>query len=106
MFDGVKITIGDTDYIVPPLNLGRLRKLRAELDAVQEFRDSKTLTDEQIDVYINVIHSALTRNYPDITREDIEDMIDLVNLGPVFKAIMGISGLVQGGARPGDAPAP
>jgi hypothetical protein len=105
MFDGVKITIGGTDYIVPPLNLGRIRKLKTELEAAQGYRDTKVLTDEQIDTYVTIIHSGFERNYPDITREEIEEMIDLANLGAVYRALMSVSGFVPGGAKPGDSPA-
>lgn len=90
-FGGIKVTIGGKDFIVAPLNLARIKKLRTELEAVQGFKGSKTLTDEQINIYVSIIHSALTRNYPDMTREEVEDMVDLVNLGPIFQAIMGIS---------------
>ena len=50
-------------------------------------------TEEEMDAVIDVVHAALTRNYPEFTRESVEEVLDLGNAGDVIKAIMGTSGL-------------
>ncbi len=40
---------------------------------------------------IEVIHSALSRNYPELTIEDVEELVDLGNFSEVFQAVMGVS---------------
>ena len=42
-----------------------------------------------------VVAEALKRNYPDVTPEALLERLDLVNVGPVFQAILKASGLAQ-----------
>lgn len=101
MYEGVKITIGGADYIVPPLNLKRFRALKPKLAALEAV--SADLTVEQMDVMVECVHAALSRNYPEITPDQIEEMIDLGNMTRIFRAVMSVSGLEQrlGEASPG-----
>ena len=102
-FKGQPIVLDGSTYIIPALALGamrdllpRIQKLRA-IDGVPDADDLETMTD--------VIAAALQRNYPSITREYVLEVIDLGNLGDVFRTIMGASGLKksEGNAVPGAA---
>lgn len=92
IIDGTKIKLGGKDYNVPPLNFKRLRQLNEEINLLSSVNGSPT--NEQMDAMIKVVHSALERNYPNITLEDVEDKLDLANAGTVIRAIMGVSGMV------------
>jgi len=97
-FEGVPITIAGKEWIIPALNFSALRRLRPQIETLSEVSLSANLSGEQIDIIISVIHSAVVRNYPDITKENIEEMITLANIRPIINAVMGISGFVPGGA--------
>ena len=77
--------------IVPALNLKQLKKYSGALAGLSDLSDS-TVLDRAGDL-VEMIHAALTRNYPEITRDQVEEMIDLRNLLPLTQAIIGVSGL-------------
>ena len=102
MLDGVKVNLGGRDYMVPPLNLKALKRLGPKLKLLSNLGDVPS--DEEVDAVVEVLHSALVRNYPDITSDEVSDRIDLANLRPALMAVMGASGLTQG--LPGEAASP
>ncbi len=103
MIPGRSLDLGGRSWVVPPINFAALKKHRA---FIAEMRTgSVDLTDAQQDAMLDLIYLALRRNYPDITPEQVEDMIDLANMQPVFAAIMSVSGFeaaAAGECRPGE----
>lgn len=91
MFDGVKVTMGGREFILPPLTLKALRKMGPKIKLLGTMTDVPT--EEQIAAMVEVVHAGLVRNYPDITVDELEDLIDLGNLREVFPAVMASSGL-------------
>lgn len=91
--DGVSIKLGNEEYIVPPLSLKSLRLLSEKLNTLQDL--SGLPSPEQISVMTECIHHAIRRNYPDLTQEALEDLLDLGNIQKVFPAVMSASGLDQ-----------
>jgi hypothetical protein len=103
LIDGVKVRMGGEEYILPPINLAALKRLKAQFKCLETL--SPTMgpgdwTDEQVDAMITVIHSALSRNYPEITVEQLAEIIDMGSIQKVFPALAGVSGLEQGEAAP------
>ncbi len=96
LIDGVKVTIGRRDFIVPPLNLKAVKRV-GQLVPVMMAADGSV---ESIDAAIEVIHLALKRNYPELTRDELEEELDLANLAPISMVIAEASGLVPK-AEPG-----
>jgi hypothetical protein len=88
MIDGIELKLGEREYIVPPLNLKRVRKLLPILQDVIG-KPVNELTEEQIDSLSEVVFQALQRNYPNITKEEVEDIIDFKNLRMVVGAVLG-----------------
>jgi pyruvate carboxylase len=93
MIDGTRITIGGKEYIVPALSFGQIRKLLPKIQVLQSTGSS--LTTEQMDAVAEVVQTALSRNYPEMTIETVEEILDLANAPTVIKAILGGSGFVQ-----------
>lgn len=101
LIDGVTITLGRREFVVPPLNLGRIKKLQDDLAILALVpQDATRFEPQQLEACITVIHTALTRNYPDLTREEVEDVVDMGNMQPLMLAIMGQSGFAKGEAGP------
>jgi hypothetical protein len=86
LLDGVTLRIGRRDYVVPPLNLRGVKRVQALAPALN------SEGPESIDAGIEVIQMAVSRNYPDITREQLEEDIDLGNLEGLVKAVVQIAG--------------
>jgi hypothetical protein len=102
-FEGELHRLGDKDFIVPPLNWRRIRELLPVLQKIRIGQPGLEITGEMLDDYLTVILSALNRNYPDMTLDELEDLLDLGNAPRLFLAIMGMSGLIQGEPGPGIA---
>jgi len=50
-----------------------------------------------------VIHSAMVRNYPELSLADVEELLDLSNLQTTFLSVMAASGLQK---KSGEAESP
>lgn len=104
--DGVPIKLSGVTYVVPPLNFKLLKRHKADIDAITAGAAAAGgLDTETADRMVAVVHAALSRNYPDITIETVEDGLDLRNSAPIIRALLGQSGFVEEIAA-GEAAAP
>jgi 1-deoxy-D-xylulose 5-phosphate reductoisomerase len=94
MIPGVKIQMGGQDWLVPALTLGQLRRLREERKNLNSGDEDKTLS-----AVCTIVATALSRNYPDMTEQRVEELIDLENRDRVVAAVLGNSGLKPGEAE-------
>jgi hypothetical protein len=90
---GIKITMGEQEWYVPPLTLKQLKDNVEAIELVRTARLSFLIEQQEIDAVCTVAAAALSRNYPDISVERVADMIDLGNLQAVVTAIMTGTGL-------------
>jgi hypothetical protein len=90
-YKGFEIELGGTRYVFPSLSLGAVERLQDKIDAVTS-SDSQT---NQISAIIDIAHASLKRNYPDITRDDVADLIDVSNIQTIFVNIMSTSGMTN-----------
>ena len=104
MIPGVAVAMGGHDWLVPPLTLGELRRLMPKVRQLTEI--GAAMGEEQIAVLVEIVTAALRRNYPDVTPEEVENLLDLGNAAPVLNAVLTGSGLKLGGTPAGEAPAP
>ena len=95
---GIDINLSGVDYVVPPLNLASLQILQDKLATFTGGADVKS-----VGVVADCAHAALKRNYPEITREELLEVIDLGNMLELMNAIMGISGMQGTGEAKGIA---
>jgi hypothetical protein len=95
---GLPVDLNGSVYIIPPIALGALEQLQ---DRITTFTGD--VTDmKQIATVIDAAHAALKRNYPEITRSEVADLIDVSNMAEVFEAIMDVSGLKRKAAQSGE----
>jgi hypothetical protein len=98
LIPGITVTMGGVDWVVPALTLGQLRRM---LPQVRQLSDIGTTMDEpQIAVLVEIVTAALKRNYA-ITRDEVEELLDLGNAAQVLHAVLTGSGLRA--AAPGEA---
>lgn len=77
------------DWIIPPLSLGDLEVLQERLS---ELRPGATDVGS-IRTIVDAAHAAVRRNYPDVTREQVADAVDLGNMIDVIEAVMDVAGV-------------
>ncbi|QMT41239.1 hypothetical protein [Neisseria shayeganii] len=99
---GVAVTLNGQEYVIPPIALGALEQLQERIGRF----DGNAQDIQQVSTVIDCAHAALRRNYPDLTREQVADLIDIGNMTEVFEAVMDVSGLkrkAQEAERAGEA---
>jgi hypothetical protein len=94
MIPGAVIKFGDTDYTVPPINL-RVSYL-PEMDILCK-PEGEVPFGEYVKAASTVLFALMQRNYPDMSRDAFNDLIDLPLLRPIITGMMQISGY---GPRP------
>lgn len=104
MIPGVMVAMGGQQWTIPPLTLGQLRRLMPKVRQLTEI--GAQMGETQIGVLIEIVAAALQRNYPDMTAETVESLLDLGNAGAVLNAVLTGSGLRPQEQPPGEAAAP
>lgn len=104
MFPGVRVAMGGREWTVPPLTLGQLRRLMPKVRQLTEI--GAQMGELQIGVLVEIVAAAMQRNYPDVTPEAVEELLDLGNAGTVLNAVLTGSGLKSQDCLPGEAAAP
>ncbi|HVA15460.1 MAG TPA: hypothetical protein VNF99_19585 [Stellaceae bacterium] len=94
------ITLGGRSYILRPLTLGQLRSV------LPAFARAAGLAQEDaIDAAIDILAAALTRDHPALDRDALLGIeMRPAELVAAVDAIARLSGLVEGGAAPGEEP--
>jgi len=87
--------------VIPPLSLGALEQLHERINAF----DGDVSKLENLTTVIEVAHAALRRNYPDMTREQVGDLIGLENMVEVYQACMDVGGAWRKARVAGDGSA-
>lgn len=101
-FEGELVKLGDREFVVPSLSVNQARRLWPE---ILDLNKGVTLADfpKKLDAALPIILAALSRNYPDITIEQLGDLVDVRNFPRLMKIIAGQSGMSP---KPGEAPQP
>ncbi len=97
--DGIPLKLGGEEYVVPPLSLGQVKRLLPNIEKMQAGTD----TLDKFSSVVAIAHAALSRNYPELKYEDVEELVDMGNFKTVLDAVMGASGLARGEAPAGNA---
>ncbi|BCA57683.1 hypothetical protein [Sphingomonas sp. HMP6] len=100
MAKGITLTLGDGNaYVMPPLTLGALEDFQDGIAAMEQ----GGLDKETIATTIDVALASLKRNYPEMTRDMVRELIDLEIMAEVFEAVMDVSGLRRKAIEAGEA---
>ncbi len=91
MIEGAKVTMGGKDWIVPSLSFRQVKNLLPKISSIPA--SAAVLSPDQMEVVTEIVQAALSRNYPEVSAEDVEDMLDLRNAQSILLAVMGQSGL-------------
>ena len=93
-FPGVKVDLGGREFIVPALRFGAVKRFTKDgTFALIDTMKAVGLNEENIDAAIRVIHAALSLNYPEITEQDLLELVDLRTLPELLGGVTGQSRL-------------
>ena len=93
MIEGTIVKMGEGEYTIAPLTFKQLRTLQPKIDLISKM--DGTPTPEQMDAVVDIIHASVTRNHPDVTKDQIDDVLDLGNVQLAMASVMGASGMVK-----------
>ena len=88
MVKGEKIAVGGEEMVLPPLNLDDVEKYWGQLLDGSLFKD--------VSACAQIFHSALVRNYPDLTMEEMDDALSPQEMMAAIPVLLRISGFVSG----------
>ncbi len=88
---GTPINLGGIDFVMPPLNLDQVQQFESVLPTLGK---QKTLL-ANINEGLPLLHAALSRNYPDLTLDDLRPLLDLGNFPTACEALVESSGYVE-----------
>jgi hypothetical protein len=108
MVKGETVSLGGTDYVVPSLTLDQVEELEASgaMEKVPANGMTYMAIKESRVALLDVAHAALSRNYPEMKREDLRKLIDLDAVEPLVDAVMSATGLKRRLATAGEAVGP
>lgn len=88
MIEGKKIMLGGEEYTLPPLNIATLKKHKPFFDSLRDV----DRTDPSFDVMADIVFCSLKRNYPDMTQDRLDELLDINNITEAFQAVMTVAG--------------
>jgi hypothetical protein len=88
MIPGITIAMGSRDWLVPPLTLGQLFKFMPRVQELTTTSPVGALGSEQLAVLVEIVTAALQRNYPEITADEVANLLDLGNARAVLAATL------------------
>lgn len=95
---GIAFDFGGETLVIPPISLGAMEQLQQRIG---EF-SGDVMDSKQVGTVIDAAFAALKRNYPDMTRDQVADLIDVGNMAEVFACVMDVSGLKRKAAEAGE----
>jgi len=91
MIPGVEYDFGGGRvYTIAPLSLGALETLQDRLDQLHTL---SSIDPVAVKTVVDATHMALRRNYPDITREEVAELLDVSNIGDVLQCLLDAAGV-------------
>lgn len=87
-FPGNEIELGGAKYVFAPLNAAASKQYREQLNSVL----SGAIPD--LGFIAQLAHASLSRNYPNMSLAEVEELVDMGNMIPILDAITSITTLV------------
>src|SRR5574337_945295 len=85
---GARMNLGGRELVLAPLNLQQVEQFESVLP---ELGKQGSLRDA-LSTGVPIIHASLSRNYPEITLDEVRGLLDIGNFREALDAMLGISG--------------
>jgi hypothetical protein len=96
---GVAINLGGHDFVLAPLGLRLMREFQAKTEDLSK-RDPQPTPEDWYALNVDAIVASLQRNYPDVTSENIADLLDSSNVQEALRFVLDQTGLKR--VKPGE----
>jgi hypothetical protein len=103
-YEGQPTIIGGREFIVPSLSVKQTRDLWPIIDGWGGPASSPDKIPERYEGGVKIIYAALSRNYPELTLEELEDALSHNQFVSVLSVVLRESGLVPSGIKPAAEP--
>ena len=90
MIEGVMIKVGGEEKTLPPLNWKAAKRFYKKITG-GDLNDPEKV----IDLFPVLLHTALLRNYPELTQEELEEVITPGELLAAIPLLLQVSGFTQ-----------
>lgn len=91
MIPGVEYDFGGGRiYMIAPLSLGALEIMQERL---AELPTLSSVDPVAVKTMVDATHMAMRRNYPDIKRSEVAELVDVSNIGEVYECLLDASGV-------------
>jgi hypothetical protein len=91
MIPGVEYDFGGGRvYMIAPLSLGALQLMQDRLAALPTL---SSIDPVAVKTMIEAAHLALQRNYPDITVQEVGELLDVSNIADVYECLLDAAGV-------------
>ena len=87
---------GGKVYVIAPLSIGVLVRMQAKLEALSS---TSSLAADAIATILKATHASLLRNYPDISEEQVGDLVDVGNMHEVINLVLDVGGFKRKAAE-------
>lgn len=95
-FAGTEVELQNMKLVLPLLNFaayrkgGAMKKLNMVFEGVKRADATGIfdLTDEELDAAVDLVYMSAVRNYPDITKEQIMEGLDIENLSKILPVLV------------------
>jgi hypothetical protein len=85
-----------------PLKVGPLKRAMVGFaDLQDQDNNNPAIAAQLLDLMVVTVHKALLPNYPDLTQDELEDMVGQEELGAAFGMVLRLSGAKE--TEPGEA---
>jgi hypothetical protein len=81
---------------IPPLSLGALQRLQG---ALSNLSTANAMDPATLDTVVKAAHGALRRNYPQVTEEEVGELVDVGNMIDVISCVLDVAGLKRKAAQ-------
>ena len=98
-FGGEVVKLGGREYAIPSLSVKQARTLWPKIKQLQQGVTEDSLPD-RMGIAVEVVHAALSRNYPDIKIDEVEDLLDMNDFRRIVLVVTGQGVRQTPGAEP------
>lgn len=89
---GQPVTLADGNvYVVPSFNFAQLEHFQPQLGKLPP--PVAGMSAEQRETLLTIFHAALARNYPDVTKDQLVELVDLEAAMDLYLAIFSVNKL-------------
>jgi hypothetical protein len=100
MIPGIQIEFGGRALILAPMNFATLEVMQERLTAWKGGMDVESRT-----TVVDCVLASLQRNHPDVTREFVQQYLDVANMVELMSMVMDVGGLKRKEIEAGKASA-